>query len=136
MLSIARSRRSQLVLASLFVLCAATWQSNQPALKAVDVSSIQEAIALVDAGALVIDVRESPKTHLPGALLIPIEVLTARLASMEVAKTQSIVVYCGNGSSLGPRAAQALAQAGFTHVVNLEAGLEGWRAAGMPVLSS
>jgi hypothetical protein len=46
-------------------------------------------------------VREAPRTILPGAVMIPVEVLAARLASMEVAKTQPIVVYCGEGSNLG-----------------------------------
>ena len=57
----------------------------------------------------------------------------ARLASMEVAKTQPIVVYCGEGSNLGPRAADALSQAGYTQVANLQSGIEGWRRAGLPV---
>ena len=95
--------------------------------------SLAETIALIDAGALVIDVREAPRTTLPGAVMIPVEVLAARLASMEVAKTQPIVVYCGEGSNLGPRAADALSQAGYTQVVNLQSGIEGWRRAGLPV---
>lgn len=95
--------------------------------------SVPEAIAMIDSGALVIDVRTAPATHLPGAMLIPLQALEARLASLEVAKTQPIVVYCGNGSSLGPEAAHRLSQAGFTRVVNLQPGIEGWRGAGLPV---
>lgn len=101
--------------------------------------SIDEARALIAAGALVIDVRDkavSGSAHLPGALLIPLEVLEARLKAMEVAKTQPIVVYCGNGSRLGPEAAHILTQAGYGQVVNLAAGLSGWRDAGLPVQSS
>lgn len=52
---------------------------------------------------------------------------------MEVAKTQPIVVYCAEGSNLGPRAADALSQAGYTQVANLQSGIEGWRRAGLPV---
>ena len=66
--------------------------------------SVPEAISLIEAGALVIDVRYSPSTHLPGALLIPMEVLGARLEKLEIAKTQPIVVYCGNGTARGPEA--------------------------------
>jgi rhodanese-related sulfurtransferase len=101
--------------------------------------AIQETIALVDAGALVIDVRDrsvSAGSHLPGALLIPLEVVAAQLGKMEIAKAQRIVVYCGQGTGRGPAAVQALVQAGFTNVTNLEAGIEGWRAAGLPTLKS
>jgi rhodanese-related sulfurtransferase len=101
--------------------------------------SVPEAIALVDAGALVIDVRErsvSAGSHLPGALLIPLEVVAARLSSMEIAKAQRIVVYCNRGAGRGPAAVQALTEAGFTNVVNLESGIEGWRAAGLPTAKS
>jgi len=144
MQSLALSRQSLLILASIVVLFAIVTHSGDPArygepmnpgAKAPGVS-IQEAIALIDAGALVIDVRDSPKTHIPGALLIPLEVLNAHLSKLEAAKAQSIVVYCGNGSTRGPEAAQILTQAGFAHVVNLQPGIEGWRAANLPVVSS
>lgn len=98
--------------------------------------SVQEAKALIDAGALVIDVRDkavSASARLPGALLIPLEVLAAHLPQIEARKAESIVVYCGNGSTLGPRATELLNRAGFTHAVNLQPGIEGWRAAGHAV---
>lgn len=101
--------------------------------------SIDEARALIAAGAIVIDVRDkavSGSAHLPGALLIPLEVLEARLKAMEVAKTQPIIVYCGQGSTLGPEAAHILTQAGYTAVANLAPGLNGWRDAGLSVQSS
>ena len=97
--------------------------------------SVPEAIALVDAGALVIDVRErsvAAGAHLPGALLIPLELLSARLSSTEVSKAQRIVVYCNRGAGRGPAAVKALTEAGFTNVVNLKSGIEGWRAARLP----
>jgi len=135
MQAFALARNPQVLVASLAVVLALIVHSGRPAFHATQVSA-QETIALVDAGALVIDVRAAPRTHLPGALRIPVEVLAARLASMEVPKTQSIVVYCGRGSTLGPQAAHVLTQAGYTNVVNLQAGIEGWRAAGLPVQSS
>jgi len=67
--------------------------------------SIDEARTLIDAGAVVIDVRDraaSGSAHLPGALLIPLEVLSARLAGLDAARAKTIVVYCGNGSYRGP----------------------------------
>jgi rhodanese-related sulfurtransferase len=44
-------------------------------------------------------------------------------------------VYCGNGSTRGPEAARKLRDAGYTRTVNLAAGAEGWRTAGMPVVN-
>jgi rhodanese-related sulfurtransferase len=100
---------------------------------------VHEAKALIDAGALVIDVREravAANSHLPGALLIPIEVLAANLARIEAAKASAIVVYCGDGSTRGPEAAHLLTQAGFIQTVNLRPGVAGWRRAGLPTSSS
>lgn len=97
--------------------------------------SVQEVVALIDAGALVIDVRDrsvSAGSHLPGALLIPLEVLAAHLSNMELSKAQTIIVYCNQGAGRGPAAVQALTEAGFTQVVNLQAGIEGWRASHLP----
>jgi len=138
MQALALSRHWLLIVASFVLLFSVATRSGGPASLAGEHNgvSIQEAIALIDSGALVIDVRESPKTHIPGALLIPLEVLNAHLSKLEAAKAQSIVVYCGNGSTRGPEAAQILTQAGFAHVVNLQPGIEGWRAAGLPVAAS
>lgn len=133
---LALARDPQVLVAALALVLALALHSGRPAQFNVSEVSVPEAIALIDSGALVIDVRGSPSTHLPGALLIPLEVLSARLAQMEVAKTQPIVVYCGRGSRLGPEAAHVLTQAGFTQVVNLRPGIEGWRAAGLPVAAS
>jgi rhodanese-related sulfurtransferase len=94
-----------------------------------------EAKALIDAGAIVIDVRDgaaSKRDHLPGAVLFPLELLPARLAQLEYAKAKKVVVYCGNGSTRGPRATSILNNAGFSQAVNLQSGIEGWRKAGLP----
>jgi rhodanese-related sulfurtransferase len=135
--SLTLSRNALPMLISFTVLFAAIHftQSSRSFPGVTDVP-VPEAVALIDSGALVIDVRgraASGAAHLPGALLIPVEVLAARLSELEYAKTQSIVVYCGNGSTRGPEAAHILTQAGFTRVVNLGPGIEGWRAAGLPL---
>jgi rhodanese-related sulfurtransferase len=127
---------------SLLVFAAVVMHSGSPAKQASFDSpglSVPELIAAVDSGALVIDVRErsvSAGSHLPGALLIPLEVLAAHLSRMELSKAQTIVVYCNQGAGRGPAAVQALTEAGFTNVVNLQAGIEGWRAAGLPTAKS
>jgi len=94
-----------------------------------------EAKKMIDAGALVIDVRDrsvSAAAHLPNALLIPSEVLAARIAKVEADVTRPMVVYCGDGSRLGPDATATLNQAGYKNAVNLKGGIEGWRSAGLP----
>ena len=128
------SGATELKAACSLVLLAVLWYAGRPGDTheyRVTHVSLAETIALIDAGALVIDVRSAGTTP-PGAVMIPVEVLAARLASMEVAKTQPIV-YCGEGMQLGLRAAHALSQAGYTQVANLQSGIEGWRRAGLPV---
>lgn len=126
---------SFLLLAAVIALSALTSRHPVPDVREV---STQEAQVLMAAGAVVIDVRDkavSDRAHLPGALLIPIEVLEARLAKLEVAKSADIVVYCGDGSTLGPRAASTLNRAGYTKAVSLKSGFQGWSAAGLPIAS-
>lgn len=95
--------------------------------------SVDEATALRDAGALVIDVREPDEWaqgHIPGATLIPLGELEARLS--EVPGDKPIVVVCrsGNRSAQGRDVLQA---AGFAEVTSMEGGMTDWIAAGLPV---
>jgi rhodanese-related sulfurtransferase len=101
--------------------------------------TIPEAKTMIDAGALVIDVRDravSASAHLPNALLIPQEVLAARIGKIEADLTRQVVVYCGDGSRLGPDATATLNQAGYKNAVNLKSGIQGWRSAGLPIASN
>jgi rhodanese-related sulfurtransferase len=114
-------------------------ESSELAMPQAKSIAVPEAQALIASGAIVVDVRDrsvSADAHLPNALLIPLDVLVARMGKMEVAKTADIVVYCGDGSTLGPRAAAALNAAGYAHAVNLGSGLDGWEKAGLPVSRS
>jgi len=75
----------------------------------------QQAKQMIDAGALIVDVRDhavAARAHLPNALLIPQEVLLARIGQVEADLARPVVVYCGEGSRLGPDATAALDQAG------------------------
>lgn len=78
----------------------------------------------------VVDVRQPGKTAggvVPGAILIPLTQLSARIASLDAAKPT--VVYCAGGyrSSI---AASRMAAAGFADVSDLLGGYGAWTAAG------
>jgi sulfur dioxygenase len=78
----------------------------------------------------IVDVREpvefnGPLGHVPGAKLIPLGALAARVDSIE--KQKPVVVVCRSGA----RSAQAtlmLGKAGFDRVANLSGGMLRWRA--------
>ena len=126
---------SLLLLATVIALGALTSRHSSLPAPVREVSA-EEAQALLAIGALVIDVRDkavSNRAHLPGALLIPIDVLEARIDKLQLAKSADIVVYCGDGSTVGPRAASTLNRAGYAKAVNLQSGFHGWAAAGLPV---
>jgi rhodanese-related sulfurtransferase len=130
--------RHTLAWLALFVAAvfASTPRNHHADVRHVDVA---QAKALMDSGALVIDVREravSGSSHLPGALLIPLDALAANLTRIEAANASTIVVYCGDGATRGPEAAHILTQAGLIQTVNLKAGIEGWRRAGLPTSGS
>jgi rhodanese-related sulfurtransferase len=101
-------------------------------------------------GAIYLDVRSAPEFaqgHPAGAWNIPILHASAfgmrpnpefaEVASRVLPKDALIVVGCKSGQR-SLMAAQALAQSGFTNVVNLEGGFggtascEGWQACGLP----
>lgn len=98
--------------------------------------ALQERLAAADRPAVqLIDVREPAEFndalgHLPGALLLPLSTLGARLG--EIDRLRPVVTVCRSGA----RSAQAsvlLHQAGLTQVANLAGGLLRWRAEALPV---
>lgn len=102
--------------------------------------SAQDAKALIDGGALVIDVRGRDQynaRHIPGAIAIPLDELSARIpAEVALDKARNMVIYCGDGATTGPAGTAVLNAAGFPNAVNLQPGLEGWQKAGFPVEKS
>jgi len=111
---------------------------NSPA-RTFNVTHVEVAVAkaMVDAGALVIDVREPDKykyRHLVGAMLLPLATLRLGVpASLAHAKAMPVLVYCSDGVTVGPEGTDLLNKAGFAGAVNLKGGIEGWVAAGLPV---
>jgi rhodanese-related sulfurtransferase len=98
-----------------------------------DTVSVADAAALRDGGAFVLDVREPAEWaggHIPGATLIPLGELAARVG--ELPRDREIVVVCRTGN----RSAQGrdiLLGAGFPSVTSLDGGMATWAQAGMPI---
>ena len=137
--SIAQSRRALLLLPLAAGVLYVFGQSSKPKNTDFNIKEVllEEAQALIAAGALVLDVRERAAyetRHIAGAILAPVSVLAASIpASLEQARTKAILVYCGKGTTVGPEGTHLLNKAGFAQAVNLKPGLEGWAAAGLPI---
>ena len=84
---------------------------------------------------LLLDVRtpeEFAKGHVPGALNIPVDQLTARTQELAAHRDGDVVVYCERGGRAA-KAATVLREAGFLNVLHLEGDMSAWRADGRPV---
>lgn len=70
--------------------------------------------------------------HLSNATLIPYDELEQRADELPEDKDTTILLYCrsGNRSQL---AAQTLLDLGYTDIVELNSGINGWKDAGYPV---
>src|ERR1700692_2116764 len=84
-------------------------------------------------GAVLIDVREKSEyddVRIPGAVLIPLGELPARLA--EVPTDRDVYVHCrmGGGSA---RAVDYLRTFGRPNAYNVSGGIDAWQDAGLPV---
>jgi len=98
--------------------------------------SAEGAAAAMARGALVIDVRDRTayeKGHIAGAIAVPLEELKRRAGEFAAMKGKELVVYCGDGSTLGPQATRVLNDAGRPDAKNLTGGYSGWKAAGQPI---
>jgi rhodanese-related sulfurtransferase len=97
--------------------------------------SAEEGHRLVEAGAVLLDVREADEWeagHSPEATWIPLGEVQARVA--ELPRDGRIVAICRSGSrSLA--VAAALAQAGYD-AVNLDGGMRAWAAEDYDVVAS
>lgn len=93
-----------------------------------------EVHKLLSAGeAMLVDVRE-PGEHaaeaIPGAILQPLS--TFDPANLPDSQGKMLILHCKKGM----RSTQALARCremGITDISHLEGGIDGWRAAGLPV---
>ena len=97
--------------------------------------TVTEAAQRFSEGAFLLDVRtqeEWNESHLEGAVLIPLDQLSSRIA--EVPADQDVLVICRSGN----RSAQArdlLRDAGLVRTTSISGGINAWSAAGLPVVS-
>jgi rhodanese-related sulfurtransferase len=94
--------------------------------------STADALALREAGAYILDVREPSEWaagHIPDATLIPLGELVSRVN--EVPRDRQVVVVCrsGNRSAQGR---EVLLGAGYPAVTSMAGGMNDWAAAGYP----
>ena len=91
-----------------------------------------EAMAAVDGGALLLDVREEfewDDGHAPQAIHIPIGQLGERLSELPTDRTIVCICHVGSRSAA---VADALNRAGWT-AVNVDGGMIAWAAAGLDI---
>ena len=103
--------------------------AKAPSISAAELHARRES----GAAPAVIDVRtpeEYASGHIPGAVNIPFDEVTERIA--EIDAPHGVALYC----MVGPRARKgesALLAAGYDKVFHLEGGLAAWQAAGFSV---
>jgi len=81
---------------------------------------------------LILDVRsaeEYAEGHVPGAINIPYDQLSSRLAEISSHKNKEVVLYCRSGKRAGI-AANILQSAGFSKLLHLDGDMNGWAASG------
>jgi rhodanese-related sulfurtransferase len=126
------------MIALLVLVSSVAWFVSQSTTKSSSLPreiSVAEAVKKRDAGAFILDVRQSEEWnefHVPDSTLIPLDQLATRIN--ELPKDQEIVIVCRSGN----RSAQGrdiLLDAGFTQVTSMAGGLTQWKAAGYPTVS-
>jgi rhodanese-related sulfurtransferase len=93
-----------------------------------------QGAALVDEGALLLDVREQDEWdagHAPAAVHVPMKTVQARQG--ELPKDRRIIAICRSGGR-SATVTEALNAWGFD-AVNLAGGMQDWSAAGHPVVT-
>jgi rhodanese-related sulfurtransferase len=93
-----------------------------------------EAAVLVNNGALLVDIRETPEREagvIPGAAHVPLSAL--QTAPLDAGPGQPVIFHCKGGPRTVNNAAALAAKAGGHVAYLLQGGIDAWRAAGLPV---
>ena len=122
------SLRSAVLLASALLALASCAEQAPEAGAPVAPAELAALLSPSDAP-LLLDVRtpeEFAAGHVPGATLVPVQELEARLGELAAYQQRGVVTYCERG----PRAAKAaelLRANGFANVRQLEGSMQRWR---------
>ncbi len=95
-----------------------------------------DAIRLMNQGALVIDVRAPAQYqagHIGEARNIELSALGGAADSLKKYREKPVITCCDSGMN-GAAAARQLSKLGFTKVVNLRGGLDSWRRENLPLI--
>jgi len=101
--------------------------------KELHIEAYLERFANTGAPHTLVDVRyrdEFAKGHMPGAVNIPLNELAERLH--EIPHHPAVVVVCATGGC-SHKAAELLAENGYSEVYNLADGTFGWATRGLPM---
>lgn len=130
------AKRALAALAVVGVLLLAACSSGSSAITTVEPQAFLTAVA--QPGVTVVDVRtpeEYAAGHLEGAVNMNVEGpdFSTQIATLD--KNGTVAVYCHSGRR-SAIAADQLASAGFTSIVNLKGGIADLQAAGAPIVAS
>jgi adenylyltransferase/sulfurtransferase len=120
------------------VFCGLPGHDHAPAAQEAGVPEVDaaEARRLLAEGAQLIDVREPwewAAVRIPGAVLIPMREVPARLS--EIDPTRPVVVQCATGAR-SAQVTQMLRAAGYAGAVNLAGGIVDWENRAFPIESA
>ncbi|HUZ13124.1 MAG TPA: rhodanese-like domain-containing protein [Caulobacteraceae bacterium] len=92
------------------------------------------AAALLEEGALLVDIREAAERQsgvIPNAAHAPLSALQA--CEIPVAPGQPVIFHCKSGGRTGLNAAALAAKVNGCEAYLLEGGIDAWRSEGLPV---
>lgn len=85
----------------------------------------------------VIDVREPHEIAEGGRMGFSVNMPNSTFMDniSKVPKDKNVVLHCKSGGGRSAKLTDALREKGYDNVVSLEGGIEGWKAAGLPVVN-
>lgn len=98
------------------------------------VISPQQARALIDKGAKLVDIRnadEYAREHIPAARAIPLDSLPGEL---HPAPGETVIFHCQSGMRTSNNAARLAQAASPAQAFVVEGGIQGWKQAGLPTI--